>query len=96
MTSSEAGVITVTVGAERGDGGCVVGDPRVREGSSLMSRIASDTLSMTPGAGVGLFRVTLAAGAALGEPAVANGRECRIRWGLWIGGAFPRVSAVTV
>ena len=79
MTSSEAGVITVTVGAERGDGGCVAGGPRVREGSSLMSRIASDTLSMTPGAGAGLSRVTLAVGVALGEPAVDSGRECRIR-----------------
>ena len=96
MTSSEAGVITVTVGAERGDGGCAAGGSRVREWRSLMSRIASDTLSMAPGAGAGLSNVTLAAGVALGEPAVDRGRECRIMWGLWNGGAFPRVSADTV
>ena len=72
----------MTVGVGRGDGGCASGGPRVREGSSLMSRMASVTLSMTPGAGAGLSKVTLAAGAALGEPAVDRGRECRIMCGL--------------
>ena len=78
MTSSEAGVTTVTVGAVRGEGGCATACSRVRGGSSLIRRIASDILSMGLGACVGLSRVTLDAGTALAEPAVDSGRECRI------------------